>query len=303
MVEFEGKTALVTGASRSIGESIARDFISRGVFVIGASRSNPSEDLQKEINKGNASYEQSDLLTEAEKVIERIYDKWGGFEIFVNNAGVLSTDFLTRLEPERIANEIKLDLVLPILMHRQWLKQFSERDSVKTPQLSVNICSVSSLYAWPGGIPYQASKTGLAATVWAMRSAQKFLRASADKKTKAELGNQAELNIRYLAIYPDSVDTGMINKAEEQSLYKIHGDFLSQSTVVDVIMKAIEGDGDWGKYDDIAILANPNAPKDGKQLKGVYVAFLPMDQETQRPAFNRRVLKKIAGEEKLIKRP
>lgn len=302
MIEFEGKTAYITGASRGLGESLASELAQRGAYVIGTSRSEPSDKLQKHIDSGKASYERADLVLDWEKVIQKIYDEHGGFEIFVNNAGTLSTDFLVQLDPERIRREINLDLVLPILMHRQWLKFYAEREQSKTPQLSVNICSVSSFYAWPGGTVYQASKTGLAASVWAMRSTQQYLREEAEMGVKDELGKLANLNVRFLAIYPDSVDTGMIARAEKDSLYKIRGKLLPQEVVVNVILNAIEGKDDWGHYDDIAILANPTDPKTGKALRGIYVAFLPVDPETQRPSFERRVLKRIAGEEKLIKR-
>lgn len=302
MIELENKTAYITGASRGLGEGLASELVQRGVFVIGTSRSGPSDRVQEYIDNGRASYERADLALDRERVIQKIYEEHGGFEIFVNNAGALSTDFLIRLDPERIRHEIDLDLVLPILMHRQWLKLHSEREQSKTPQLSVNICSVSSFYAWPGGTVYQASKTGLAASVWAMRSTQQYLREEAEMGVKDELGKLANLNVRFLAIYPDSIDTGMISKAQQDSLYRIRGDLLPQEVVVDVIVKAIEGRDDWGRYDDIAILANPTDPRTGKGLKGIYVAFLPLDPETQRPSFDRRILKRIAGEEKLIRR-
>lgn len=303
MKELEGKTAFVTGASRGLGKDISLELIKRGVYVIGASRSGPPEDLEEHIAAGRASYETADLLTDWRSVVEKIYDEHGGYEIFVNNAGSLSVDFLTRLDPLKVAGEINLDLVVPTLIHRAWFELFNKNHpDAKTPELSVNLCSVSSLYSWAGGTPYQISKTGLSALVWGLRATQQYLREAADERTKEVLGPIANLNMRVVAIYPDSIDTGMISKAEEDSLYKVRGDLLPPALVVKTIMQTIEGLAEFGEYDDIVVLANPTDPKTREELKGIYVAFLPIDPETRRPNFQERILKKIAGEEQLIKR-
>lgn len=300
--ELEGKTALVTGASRGLGEKVSLGLIQKGTHVIGASRSGPPKSLKEHIERGKASYESGDLSTDWESIIEKIYEEHGGFEIFVNNAGALSTDYFARLDPNKIASEINLDLVVPILMHRSWLGLYNERSNAKTPELSINLCSISSIYSWPGGTAYQVSKTGLAAFVWAARSMQRNLQENADRETKNKLGKVSELKTRFVAIYPDSVDTGMIARAEQNSLYKVKGDLLPQDIVIETVMKSIEGVGNYGRYDDIAILANPTDPQSHEVLRGIYAAFLPLDEETNRPAFNQRVLEKIAGEERLIKK-
>ncbi len=306
MKEFEGKTAFVTGASRGLGESISLELIKKGAHVIGTSRSVPSQRLQAYIDRGQASYERADLSTPdweevTQKLIEKIYNDHGGFEIFVNNAGALSTDYFAHDDPKKLAQEIILDLGVPILMHRHWLGEFNKRhESAKLPELSVNICSVSSIYSWAGGTAYQVAKTGLSTFVSSFRVSQRSAR-EANPQTKVQLGPVADLNIRTVAIYPDSIATGMITKAQQDSLYQIKGDLLPADVVVDVVMKSIEGAGVFGKYDDIAILANPTEPATGRRLTGVYVAFLPVDQETQRPAYNLRILQKIAPTARLIK--
>lgn len=300
--ELEGKTAFVTGASRGLGEKVSLGLVQKGVHVIGTSRSGAPQSLQEYVARGKVSYERGDLSTDWERIIEKIYDEHGGFEIFVNNAGALSTDYFLRLDPDRIVNEINLDLVVPMLMHRQWLGLHGEREDSKAPELSINLCSISSIYSWSGGTAYQVSKTGLAAFVWGARAMQQNLQEDADIETKNKLGKASDLSTRFVAIYPDSVDTGMIARAEQDSLYKVRGDFLPQDIVIDTILKSIEGVDNYGKFDDIAILANPTDPQKNERLKGIYAAFLPIDEETQRPAFHKRILEKIAGEERLIKK-
>lgn len=300
--ELEGKTAFVTGASRGLGKKVSLGLAQKGVRVIGTSRSCPPQSLQEYIAKGKASYESGDLSTDWERIIEKIYSEHGGFEIFVNNAGALSTDYFVHVDPNKIASEINLDLVVPILMHRSWFDLYNKRSNTKAPELSINLCSVSSIYSWAGGTAYQVSKTGLAAFVWGARAMQRNLQEDADPETKNKLGKVGDLKTRFVAIYPDSIDTGMIARAEQDSLYKVRGDFLPQDIVIDTILKSIEGVGNYGKFDDIAILANPTDPQTNERLKGIYAAFLPMDKETQRPAFHKRVLEKIAGEDRLIKK-
>jgi hypothetical protein len=82
----------------------------------------------------------------------------------------------------------------------------------------------------------------------------------------------------------------------------VQGDALPKEIVVQTVMEVIEGRGKFNEYDDVAILVNPNDPIDHKQLRGIYLGFIPVDQETHRPNFSRRILEKIADEDALIKR-
>lgn len=301
--EVEGKVALVTGASRGLGEQISLELIKRGTFVVGTSRSGAPESLKPFIKEGKADYISADLVCENENVIRHVCEKYHGFEMLVNNAGALSVDCLPLTSPEKIVQEINIDLIVPMLLHHRWLS-FSRMEiaKVRKPECSVNICSISSFYAWAGGSEYQAAKTGVAAFIQGLRAMQRFLGETTDDKVKARLGQLTKIKTRFLNIYPDSIDTGMISKAEEDSLYKIRGDLLPQDLVVQVIMDSIVGKKDYGNYDDIAILANPTDPKNNRSLDGIYVGFLPIDKETQRADFNSRILSKISGPEMLIKR-
>jgi NAD(P)-dependent dehydrogenase (short-subunit alcohol dehydrogenase family) len=288
--EIEGKTALVTGASRGLGEQISLELIKKGAFVIGTSRSGPPKSLVPFIKQAKADYITGDLVADHERVLKEAYEKYGGFQIFVNNAGALSVDYFPLVEKQKIIQEVNLNLIVPMLIHHDWLNHYRLDKGTKVPELSLNICSISSFYAWPGGAEYQASKTGLMAFTCALRAMQKNLGTVTDPEVFARIGALKDLQIRFLNIYPDSIDTGMISKAEKDSLYKVKGDLLSQDLVVQTIIKAIQGEGKFGRYNDFAILANP---------KGVDLAFIPLDPETQRPDFTKRILEKIAGEDSL----
>lgn len=299
---LEGKQAFVTGASKGLGEQISLGLLNRGVHVIGNSRSGPPESFKPFIEMDKASYELGDLAQENKKILESIHNKYGGYEILVNNAGAFSPDYFMCLDPEIIAREINLDLVVPLLIHHQWLELYNKLyPNVKVPELSVNICSISSFYAWPGGTAYQAAKTGLSASLAGLRSMDTYLEEQASTKTKQKIGPVAQINPRIVAIYPDNVATGLIARAQKDSLYQVEGDLLPMEIVTDTIMKAIEGKDNFGKFDDIAILVNPRDPGTREELKGIYLAFIPPDAETHRPDFGSRILEKAAEENALIK--
>jgi NAD(P)-dependent dehydrogenase (short-subunit alcohol dehydrogenase family) len=300
---FENKNALVTGASKGLGEQIALELLQKGVHVIGASRTGPPESFQPYIEQGQADYELGDLARESDRVISEIYDKHQGYEIFVNNAGAFSPDYFTHLDPEKIRSDIELDLVSPMLLHHNWFGLYNKlHPNVRTPELSINICSISSFYAWPGGTAYQAAKTGLGAAIYGLRSMQQYLNEQASEETKQQVGPSAGLSTRLVAIYPDNVATGLISRAQQDSLYEVQGDALPPEMVVKTILQAIEGKGNFAKYDDVAILVNPDEPGSRRPLKGVYHAFIPIDEETHRPNFSNRILEKIADEDVLVKR-
>ena len=300
--DFEAKNALVTGASKGLGEQIALELLQKGVHVIGTSRSGPPESFQPYIEQDQASYELGDLAQEGDKVISDIYEKHQGFEIFINNAGAFSPDYFTHLDAAKVRGDIELDLVVPLLLHKSWFGLYDKLyPNAKAPELSVNICSISSFYAWPGGTAYQAAKSGLGAAIYGLRSMQNYLNEQVSEEVIAKIGPSANLNTRIVAIYPDNVATGLISRAQHDSLYQVKGDALPTDLVAKTVIQAMEGQGDFGKYDDIAILVNPKDPDSRQELKGVYLAFLPLDEETARPDFTERILKKIADEDVLVK--
>jgi hypothetical protein len=190
-----------------------------------------------------------------------------------------------------------------MLVHYDWLHLYDQQHpDAKPPELSVSIDSISGIYAWPGGNPYQVSTSGLKAHISGLRSQGSDLLERASEEVKSRIGPSADLTTRYVAIYPDNVDTGLLERAAKESLYAVQGDAMPPEIVGRTVMKTMEGKGDFGKYDDIAILVNPNDPKNHQPLKGVYLAYLPVDEETHQPDFSNRILEKIADEDVLVKR-
>ena len=86
---LKGKIAIITGASRGIGESIAKSFISQGAIVAFTYRS--SEEKAKELEKsltangGTAKGFKSDAskMEDAENLVKEVLESYGGVDIVV----------------------------------------------------------------------------------------------------------------------------------------------------------------------------------------------------------------------------
>ncbi|MEM9228068.1 MAG: SDR family oxidoreductase [Pseudomonadota bacterium] len=94
MVDFSGKTVIVTGASRGIGAATARAFGRAGAnVVLSARRLEAIQTIAAEIRAdgGSASAQSCDVTqwTQVEDVVQRAIDAFGRLDIMVNNAGVI----------------------------------------------------------------------------------------------------------------------------------------------------------------------------------------------------------------------
>ncbi|HEX5395055.1 MAG TPA: SDR family oxidoreductase [Candidatus Saccharimonadales bacterium] len=291
--DFAGKNALVTGTSHGMGEKIGQILLSEGVHVIGNSRSGPPESFADYIASGKADYEQGDLVLRAKQVIENIYKKHGGSEILVINAGMFSSKPFFEATDEEIDAIVDLNLKVPMKLFKHWYKLYDpNNEGAKKPELAVSIASISSFYAWESGSAYQGAKAGLMATLASYRSTLDRIRKES---------STGALSPRIIGIYPDNVATGLLEKDSTESSYAVKGDLLPVDTVVNTVIDAIKGQGDFGRYDDVAILVNPREPETGAELKGAYLAFLPPDDETHRPDFSARQLVMVLDEDQLIK--
>src|SRR5262249_14918822 len=102
---FEGRVALVTGASRGIGEAIARRLAAEGATVVAAART--VEALEKVVGGiceagGKASAIPLDLADPAsiEAGVKSALAAHGQLDILVNNAGVTDDNLLLRMSKE-----------------------------------------------------------------------------------------------------------------------------------------------------------------------------------------------------------
>lgn len=103
---LEGRIALITGASRGIGRSVALGFAREGAHVIALARTQGAlEELDDEIKAsgGTATLVPADLkdFDALDNLGKMIFERWGKLDIFVGNAGVLGDlTPLPHLEPK-----------------------------------------------------------------------------------------------------------------------------------------------------------------------------------------------------------
>jgi 3-oxoacyl-[acyl-carrier protein] reductase len=155
-IDLTGKTALVTGASRGIGVSIARRLGEAGAHVLCAARSvERVNELAAEI--GNATGVELDIA--APDVRERISAllKERPIDILVNNAGVTEDDLFIRMKPEAWTNVIHTNLDSAFHVTQEIVKKMLRARWGRI----INISSVVAMMGNPGQVNYASSKAAL----------------------------------------------------------------------------------------------------------------------------------------------
>jgi len=194
--KLAGKVAVVTGASKGIGASIARHLAAEGASVVVnyASSKAGADKVVTEItgNGGTAVAVQADVAKKAD--IERLFaetkKKLGAPDILVNNAGVYEFLPLETVTEEHFHRLFNLNVLGLILTTQEAVKQFDSKGGSV-----INISSVASTITPPGGSVYSATKAAVDAVT---------------KSLAKELGPR---KIRVNAINPGMVETEGLHSA------------------------------------------------------------------------------------------
>ncbi|MDU4095112.1 MAG: SDR family NAD(P)-dependent oxidoreductase, partial [Pantoea sp.] len=101
-MSFEGKIALVTGASRGIGRAIAETLVARGAKVIGTATSQSGADAISAYlgDSGKGLLLNVTDPASIESVLENIRAEFGEVDILVNNAGITRDNLLMRMKDD-----------------------------------------------------------------------------------------------------------------------------------------------------------------------------------------------------------
>ena len=160
---LEGKTALVTGASRGIGRAIALRLAAEGakVGINFAGNLAKAEEVKSliEASGGEAMLLQADVskLDAVEEIVKKISDSWGKIDILINNAGITRDGLLMRMKEtdfdEVISTNLKGVFNCTKVVSKLMMKQRS--GSI------VNMSSVVALMGNAGQTNYAAAKAGI----------------------------------------------------------------------------------------------------------------------------------------------
>ena len=193
------KVAIVTGASRGIGEAIAKQLSSCGAKIILIARNSDQLVAVKETiisNGGIAESIAGDVsnLNSISEIVTNTIDKWGRINILVNNAGIARDNIIMRMKEDDWDSVMNINLK----------GCFNGIKSVARPMIKnkagriINITSVIGQIGNAGQSNYAASKAGIMGLT---------------KSMAKELGSR---NITVNAVAPGYITTDMTNELNDE---------------------------------------------------------------------------------------
>tara|TARA_B100000242_G_scaffold286189_1_gene251498 strand:- start:219 stop:965 length:747 start_codon:yes stop_codon:yes gene_type:complete len=197
---LNGKTAIVTGATRGIGKGVAIKLAEQGANIAFTyvSSSEKALALENELQafgvKAKAYKSDASLMKDAEELIKDVLENFESIDVLVNNAGITIDNLLMRMSEEDFDRVLEVNLKsifnMTKAVQRTMLKQRS--GSI------VNMTSVVGVKGNTGQSNYAASKAGVIGFT---------------KSIALELGSR---NIRCNAIAPGFIETEMTENLGEE---------------------------------------------------------------------------------------
>jgi len=197
-MSIEGKIALVTGASRGIGQAIAHALAAKGAIVVGTATSDAGAAAIAE-KLSAAGYAGTGMKLDVRdpqsvsEVFDRVGKEFGAPAILVNNAGITSDNLLMRMKDEEWDDVVGTNLGSVYRLSKAVLRGMTKARWGRI----INISSVVAGMGNAGQSNYAASKAGM----------EGFTRALA-----REVGSRA---ITVNAVAPGFIDTDMTKALNE----------------------------------------------------------------------------------------
>jgi NAD(P)-dependent dehydrogenase (short-subunit alcohol dehydrogenase family) len=161
MGEMKGKVAIVTGASSGIGRAAAFKFASEGAGVALVARS--GDKLAEvagaiEVDGGEAKAITADVTqeVESERVVRETVEAFGGIDVLVNAAGIISTGTIETTALEDWDDMMRVNVRAPFYLSQCAMPYLVERRGAV-----VNVSSVNGIRSFPGVLAYCVSKAAL----------------------------------------------------------------------------------------------------------------------------------------------
>lgn len=203
-MSLQGQVALVTGASRGIGQGIALELGNQGATVIGTATSENGAQVISAylaaagINGGGMALNVNDAA-QLESVLSEIRKQHGEISILVNNAGITRDNLLARMTDEEWDDVISTNLKSVFRLSRAVLRAMMKARHGRI----INISSVVGSMGNPGQANYAASKAGMEGFT---------------KSLAQEIGSR---NITVNCVAPGFIDTDMTLALGEEQRAKL----------------------------------------------------------------------------------
>ncbi|MBM7515192.1 3-oxoacyl-ACP reductase [Nocardioides nitrophenolicus] len=154
-----GKVAFVTGASRGIGEEIARVLHRDGAKIVGLDVPQAADELVKVMNELDGDWLTLDITAAdaPQRIAHHLEEKHGGVDIVVHNAGVTLDKKLANQTPERFGKVLQINLEAPERITAELLDQ----KVVNANGRIIGVASIAGIAGNLGQTSYAASKAGV----------------------------------------------------------------------------------------------------------------------------------------------
>lgn len=199
---LDGKTALITGASKGIGRAIAMRFAEQGANVAFTFLSSveKGQALEKELAdlgvKARGYRSDASDFAAAEQLVNDVVTDFGQLDILVNNAGITKDNLLMRMNEQMWDDVINVNLKSCFNTVKAATRTFMKQKSGSI----INLTSVVGIKGNAGQANYAASKAGIIGFT---------------KSVALELGSR---NIRSNAIAPGFIETEMTEVLDEKTV-------------------------------------------------------------------------------------
>lgn len=197
---LQGKTAIITGASRGIGKGIAELFASQGANVIFTYHSSEAKAkaLETELSsfgcKAKGYKSDAADFQSAQDLIDMVLQDFGTIDILVNNAGITKDNLLMRISEEDFDEVMRVNMKSVFNLTKAVMRPMLKQRSGSI----VNMSSVVGVKGNAGQANYAASKAAIIGF---------------SKSVALELGSR---NIRCNVIAPGFIETEMTESLAEE---------------------------------------------------------------------------------------